>query len=420
MMQVTAFKVGMKTALLGVLLLSVPVFAGNWPSWRGPHHNGHCDETGLPLKWSATENVVWKTALPGPGNSTPVIWGNKVFITQSLDDGRRRELWCFDKASGDVLWKRGVDFEKGDTTHKTNPHCSGSPATDGERVIVTFASAGIHCFDLEGNPLWKRDLGPQKHIWGPGTSPVLAGDRCYVNHGPSDQNTKLVALNKLTGDIVWEKPEPVRKHGGKAGFYGSWSDPVPFVQNGQTQLLMSWPHRLCALDADTGAESWTHEGLNTLVYTSPLLADGIVLGMGGFSGVALALQITDGGGVKELWRHAKSPQRIASGVIHAGHIYIHNDPGTVQCIELKTGNELWNERLKGDGKSGQNWSSIVLSEGRCYTVNQGGDAFVFKAAPKFELLAVNPLGEKVIGSIAPSDGQLFIRGHENLYCIGSR
>ena len=411
---------GMRTIALLILLSASPVIAANWPAWRGPHHNGVCDETGLPLKWSATENVAWKTPLPGPGNSTPVIWGDKVFVTQSLDDGRRRELWCFDKITGDALWKRGVDYEKGDSTHKTNPHCSGSPTTDGERVIVNFASAGVHCFDLEGNPLWQRDLGPQKHIWGPGTSPVLAGDRCYLNHGPSDNNTKLVALDKLTGEIVWEKPEPARPHKGKDGFYGSWSDPLPVAIRNQPLLMMSWPYRMCALDPHTGKEIWTHEGLNTLVYTSPLFADGIVVGMGGFSGVALALQTSAHGEVKEIWRHAKSPQRIASGVIHDGHIYIHNDPGTVQCIELKTGKELWNERLKGQGNSGQNWTSIVLSEGRCYTVNQGGDAFVFKASPKFELLAVNPMGEKVIGSIAVSDGQLFIRSHQHLFCIGKR
>ncbi len=411
---------GMKSAALLILLATSPVMAANWPSWRGPHHNGVCDETGLPLRWSATDNVAWKAPLPGPGNSTPIVWGAKVFLTQSLDEGRRRELWCFDKTTGTVLWKRGVDYEKSDSTHKTNPHCSGSPATDGERVIVNFASAGVHCFDMDGTPLWSRDLGPQKHIWGPGTSPVLAGDRCYLNHGPSESNTKLVALNKLTGEVVWEKPEPVRTHAGKPGFYGSWSDPHPLMQNGKPQLLMSWPYRVCMLDAATGSELWTHEGLNTLVYTSPLFAEGVAVAMGGFSGVAMALQAGEGGKVRELWRHSKSPQRIASGVVHEGHIYIHNDPGTVQCLELKSGKELWNERLKGEGNSGQNWTSIVLSEGRCYTVNQGGDAFVFKASPKFELLAVNPMGEKVIGSIAVSDGQFFVRSHLHLYCIGKR
>jgi outer membrane protein assembly factor BamB len=396
------------------------VSAGDWPAWRGPAHNGVSDEVGLPLKWSAQENIAWKVPLPEPGNSTPIVWGDRVFLTQSLDEGRRRELWCFDKTTGNTLWKRGVDFATADTTHKTNPHCSGSPATDGERVIVNFASAGVHCFDFSGELLWSRDLGTQKHIWGPGTSPVLVADRCYVNHGPSEKNAKLVALDKHTGEVMWEKPEPVRDHRGKAGFYGSWSDPLPIHLAGRTQLLMSWPHRVCAVDARTGEELWSQPGLNTLVYTSPLYAEGIAIAMGGFSGVSLALALESEREATPLWRQAKSPQRIASGVIHEGHIYIHNDIGTAQCVELKTGDEVWTERLKGSGKSGQNWSSILLSEGRCYTVNQGGDAFVFRASPKFELLAVNPLGEKVVGSIAASDGQLFIRSHLHLFCVGKR
>lgn len=414
----------MRSILLFSLAATLTVSAANWPAWRGPHHNGACDETGLPTKWSATENIAWKVALPGPGNSTPVIWGDKVFVTQSLNNGQRRELWCFNKQTGEVLWKEGVDYKEADTTHATNPHCSGSPATDGERVIVNFASAGIHCYDLNGKALWKRDLGQQHHIWGPGTSPVLAGNNCYVNHGPSTDNTKLVALDKLTGKVLWSNDEPVRPNpNGKPGFYGSWSDPLPQVVNGKAQLIMSWPFRLCALDAMNGKEIWTSEGLNPLVYTSPLVSDGIAVAMGGFSGMAMAVQMGGKGKVTEsarLWHHPRSPQRIASGVIHEGHIYIHNDPGTAQCIELKTGKEVWNERLKGEGKSGQNWSSIVLSEGKCYTVNQGGDAFIFKASPKFELIAVNPMGEKIIGSIAVSDGQLFIRGHQHLFCVGKR
>jgi outer membrane protein assembly factor BamB len=184
---------------------------------------------------------------------------------------------------------------------------------------------------------------------------------------------------------------------------------------------MSWPFRVCSIDPTTGKEHWTSEGLNPLVYTSPLYSDGIVIGMGGYSGMALAVKVGGKGDVTDthrLWHHPKSPQRIASGAIHEGHIYILNDPGIAQCIELKTGREVWNERLKGPGPTGQNWSSIVISEGKCYAVNQGGDAFVFKASPNFELLATNPMGEKVIGSIAVSDGQLFIRGHQHLFCVG--
>lgn len=411
-------------AIILALSLAATAHAANWPSWRGPHNDGTCDETGLPMKWSATENIAWKTALPGPGNSTPVVWGDKVFITQSLDNGARRVLLCFDKKTGVKRWEAGTTGDPAETTHKTNPHCSGSPATDSERVIVTFGSAGVFCYDMAGKELWRRDLGPQFHIWGSGTSPVIVGDMVFLNHGPS-VTARLVAMDKRTGKVLWENKEPIRPDSkpGKSGFYGSWSDPLPRVIDGQMQLFMSWPFRMCSLDPATGREHWTCEGLNPLVYTSPLYSDGIVIGMGGYSGMALAVKVGGKGDVTEshrLWHQEKNPQRIASGAIDEGHIYILNDPGIAQCINVKTGKEIWNERLKGPGPTGQNWSSIVISEGNCYAVNQGGDAFVFKASPKFELLATNPMGEKVIGSIAVSDGQLFIRGHQHLFCVGKK
>ena len=408
-------------SLILALAVATITQAANWPAWRGPNHDGTCEEKGLPVKWSATDGIAWKAELPDRGNSTPIVWGDKVFVTQVIESAGRRELWCFDKKTGKSLWKSGITYKEQEPTHGTNPHCSASPATDGERVIVSFASAGVYCYDLSGKEVWHRDLGPQHHIWGNGASPVLVGDVCYLNHGPGEHAT-LYALDKKTGKPLWQNAEPIRPESseGKAGFYGSWSDPVPVVIDGKAQLLMSWPYRVCSLDPQTGKEHWTCHGLNPLVYTSPLYADGIVVAMGGYSGKALAVKAGGSGDIttNRLWYHPKSPQRIASGVIHEGKIYILNDPGIAQCIDLKTGEQIWNERLKGPGPTGQNWSSLVLSEGHLYAVNQGGDALVFKASPKFELVSINPMGEKVIASIAVSDGHLFIRGHKHLFCVG--
>lgn len=408
-------------SLILALAVATITQAANWPAWRGPNHDGTCEEKGLPVKWSATDGIAWKAELPDRGNSTPIVWGDKVFVTQVIESAGRRELWCFDKKTGKSLWKSGITYKEQEPTHGTNPHCSASPATDGERVIVSFASAGVYCYDLSGKEVWHRDLGPQHHIWGNGASPVLVGDVCYLNHGPGEHAT-LYALDKKTGKPLWQNAEPIRPESseGKAGFYGSWSDPVPVVIDGKAQLLMSWPYRVCSLDPQTGKEHWTCDGLNPLVYTSPLYADGIVVAMGGYSGKALAVKAGGSGDIttNRLWYHPKSPQRIASGVIHEGRIYILNDPGIAQCIDLKTGEQIWNERLKGPGPTGQNWSSLVLSEGHLYAVNQGGDALVFKASPKFELVSINPMGEKVIASIAVSDGHLFIRGHKHLFCVG--
>jgi outer membrane protein assembly factor BamB len=425
-----------RTALLVGVLLSLlwafQVNAANWPAWRGPTGDGICTEKNLPLNWSKTENVKWRIALPEPGNSTPIVWADRVFVTQAVGD--RRTLMCFNRTNGKLLWQQGVATREKEPTHATNPYCSASPVTDGERVIASFASDGLFCYDFNGKELWKRtDLGRQIHIWGNAASPVIHGDLCFLDFGPGEI-TYLLAVDKRNGKTVWKKdeetgygkPPTADVRGGKgatATYVGSWTTPVLMKVEGKDQLLMSWPRRLAAYEPQTGRELWTCSGLNPLVYTSPIYADGIVVAVGGFGGSALAVRAGGSGDITEsrrLWHHPRVPQRIGSGVIHEGHIYIHNDPSTAMCINLKTGEIIWTERLTGQGKTGQNWSSVMLSEGKCYTVTQGGDCFVFKASPKFEVISVNSLGERSNSSIVPSNGELFIRTHQALWCIAKK
>lgn len=409
-----------------LLVFSHSAMGANWPAWRGPNGDGTCTEANLPLTWSTTENVVWKAALPDRGNSTAVIWGDKVFITQAIEAEGKRMLLCFDKKSGKLLWEKGAIYKEPELTHATNPYCSASPATDGERVVVSFGSAGIFCYDLDGKELWKRtDLGKLHHIWGNASSPVLAGDRIFLNFGPGE-NTALLCFDKKTGKTLWKHDEP----GGASGegdnkkWLGAWCDPILRKVGARYELLMGYPGRACSFDPMTGKEWWTSQGLTPLVYNSPVYADGVVYIMCGYGGAGLAVKAGGNGDVTQanrVWQLPKIPQRIGSGVIHDGYYYILTDGGLAECRNLKTGEVVFNERLKGPGPTGQNWSSLVLSaDGHCYAVNQGGDGFVFKANPKFELLATNSLGEKVIGSVAVSDGLLFIRGHKNLWCIGKK
>lgn len=416
----------MKTILCAVVLGAgcFAASADEWPQWRGPTGDGRCTESGLPTKWSATEGVLWKAPLPGPGNSTPVVWGDRVFVTQSAEEAGLRLLFCFDRKDGRLLWKEGVRSESEEPTHKTNPHCSGSPATDGEVVIVYFGSAGVHAFDFSGNKRWSRDLGEQRHIWGYGSSPVLHGDVCFLNYGPGE-NQGLVCLNTKTGDVIWKHEEKGGASGEEGGktWRGAWSDPLIRRVGDHEELIMTFSGRVCGFDPKTGAELWTCDGLNGLVYTSPLFDDGVVVGMGGYNGKVLAVRAGGRGDVssKKLWHLPRVSQRIGSGAIYEDHIYLLSDGGIAECRSVKTGEVVWEERLKGPGPTGQNWSSVVVTaDGYCYAVNQGGDAFVFKASPKFERISTNPMGEKVIGSIAVSDGQIFIRGHEHLWCIGER
>ncbi len=415
----------MKTrfALLSFVLLTNS-YAADWPSWRGPTNDGVTVEVDLALTWGASSpNVKWKTPLPDRGNSTPVVWGDKLLVTQAIEKSGKRMLLCFDKKTGKQLWEAGTTYTTPELTHATNPHCSGSPATDGQMIYVSFASAGLFCFDMNGKEVWKRtDLGEQRHIWGGGPSPVLAGDRVFFNFGPGKE-TRLICFDAKTGKTLWQHMEP----GGDSGesdakkWLGAWSDPLLSKVGNHNELIMTYPGRVCAFDPMTGKQLWTCDGLTPLVYNSPLYTDGVVIAMCGYGGSAMAVKAGGTGNVTsthQVWRLPKVPQRIGSGALYQGYHYILTDGGFVECRDLKTGELVYNERLKGPGPTGQNWSSLVRSGDRLYAVNQGGDAFVFKASPKFELLSTNSIGEKVISSIAVSDGLLFIRSHNNLWCIG--
>ncbi len=397
--------------------------AANWPAWRGPTHDGVTEETDLPLKWSREENVKWKVELPDRGNSTPVVWGDKVFLTQAIEKDARRLLLCFDKKTGSKLWEAGITHRDWELTHPTNPHCSASPATDGKRVVVSFASAGVYCYDMDGKELWKRtDLGRQHHIWGNGASPVMEGDRIFLNFGPGEK-TVLYCFDKVTGKTLWEHAEPGGASGEGSGkkWLGSWSDPLLRKVGSRYELLMTYPGRACAFDPMTGKELWTCQGLTPLVYNSPVYGDGLMVAVSSYNGSGMLVKAGGNGDVTDthrVWHLPKIAQRIGSGVVHEGHYYILTDGGIAECRDLKTGAMVWNERLKGPGPTGQNWSSLVRSGDRLYAANQGGDCFVFKAGPAFELLSTNSLGEKIIGSIAVSDGLLFIRSYQNLWCIG--
>jgi outer membrane protein assembly factor BamB len=412
--------------LLSILMPLLNAQAANWPMWRGPNGDGTTMESGLPEKWSQTENVVWKVELPDRGNSTPVVWSDKVFITQAIEEVGRRLLLCFDRKTGNLIWEAGITHKEPELTHATNPYCAASPATNGEQIVVFHASAGVFCYDLDGKELWQRtDFGKQHHIWGNGTSPVIAGGRVFLNFGPGPKTT-LYALDLKTGKTLWQHDEPGGDSGesGNKNWLGSWADPLFRKVGNRDELFISYPGRVAAFDPMTGKQLWTCQGLNKLVYNSPLMTpDHVVIAFGGYNGMGVAVKAGGNGDVTQerLWHLPKVSQRIGSGVIHEGHHYILSDGGIAECRDLKTGEIIYTERLKGPGPTGQNWSSLVLSaDGKCYAANQGGDCFVFKASPQFELISTNSMGEKIIGSIAVSEGQLFIRGHKNLWCIGKK
>ena len=424
----TETSVSSAVTIIASILLTMPAHSANWPAWRGPDGSGVTSEKNIPIRWSATENVRWKIPLPDRGNSTPTIWGDKVFVTQAVEKDHLRTLMCFSRDGGKLLWQKSVTYTAKEESHEDNPHCSASPVTDGERVVVSHASAGVHCYDFNGKELWKRDLGKQEFEWGSGSSPVLHGDACFVYHGPG-KGSHLIALDRKTGKTLWKYDEPdidVGKRtdgfrGREPGIICTYSTPVVVKSAGREELLMSFPRYLRALDPKTGKELWHSDGLNPLVYTSPIHSDGIAVAMGGFFGNTIAVKSGGSGNVTEshrVWNAERTKAGIGSGVVHDGHIYAVNASGIAECIELKTGKVVWTERVKGDGPKSDTWSSVVLAGDRVYLLNQSGDCVVFRASPKFEQIGANSVGNEMCNaSLAVSDGDLFIRTHKHLWCI---
>lgn len=408
-------------AALLVLGLSASAPAGNWPAWRGPHGTGVSDETGVPVRWSKTENVAWKAALPAPGNSTPIVWGKQVFLTQATLDGARRALMCFDRDSGRVLWEQAVTYGQKERTHETNPQCSSSPVTDGEVVIAWHGSAGVFAYDLEGRELWRKDLGRFEHIWGLGASPVLHENLVILNAGPG-LRAFVVALDKRTGEEVWRYESPGASSEKIDQFRGSWTTPVLFPGDGPKTALLGFPGALRALDPRTGKDVWSCSGLGELAYASPVFADGVIVAMSGYHGPAMAVRAGGKGDVttsNRLWHKPErkfNPQRVGSGVVAGDHFYILNEDGIAWCVEPATGRLLWEERL-----GGTSWSSMCHVDGRLYVNNMDGDAFVLEPDPKeCRKIAENPLGETTRASLAFSDGRVLLRTYENLYCFRGR
>lgn len=410
--------------LFAVVSLAHSAFGENWPAWRGPAGDGVTKETDLPIQFGPSIGVRWKVVLPERGNSTPIVWGDRVFLTQA--DGTRRLLMCLDRKDGRTLWSAGPDWKGEDVTHKTNPYCSSSPVTDGERVVAWFGSAGLWCWSVDGEEQWHVDLGPQKHIWGYGASPVLHRDLCILNFGPGDRSF-IVALDKRTGKEAWrfEIPAPEVKEGpgGDKGFVGSWSTGAVVNIGGREEFLISLPGAVFSLDPKTGKEHWHCNGLNALSYAEPLVTDGVIAGFGGFGGISIGVKTGGSGNVTtshRLWQERKNPQRIGSNVTDGKHAWLIGEPGIVECIEVATGKELWKERMQTPSDRATTWSSLLKSGNRIYAVTQASEVIVFKAsAETYVQLALNAMDDGLTNSsLAASNGQLFLRTHKHLWCIG--
>ena len=418
-----------RLTVLFVLLLAPAstLLADNWPAWRGADGTGVSNEQNLPIHWSANDksgdkNIRWKVPLPEPCNSTPIVWNEHIFLTQGFDKGRRRALIALDRKAGKKLWQRELPCETKETSHHQNPPCSSSPVTDGKLVYAWFASPGLVALDFEGNEGWQRDLGPVLSHWGNASSPVVHNDLLFVFHGPGTPSI-FYAFDKRTGKTVWQSQEcDINRN-----IFGSWSTPFVLRTKMREELIMPFPGERVggtgwfkAFSPRDGKVLWQCDGLGNEVYAMPIVDRdrNVIVGISGHNGPMLAVRPGGSGNVTKthrLWRTDKrTPERIGSVIIHDGHLFISNVPGTMECLNVKTGESVWKKRLGGNL-----WGSILRSGDKLYVSNIQGDTFVVRAQTEFELIAKNSVGEPTFTALAPSNGELFLRTYKHLYCIAN-
>jgi outer membrane protein assembly factor BamB len=411
-------------ALVITLLAGKIILADNWPQWRGPHLNGVSSEKNLPARWGTEENIAWKLPLPAWSGSTPIIWRERIFL--NVAEGDNLYLWCVERSKGSPIWKKLLG--SGNTKMRKQNMSSPSPVTDGTGVYVMTGTGMLKGFDFGGNELWARDI--QKDYgrfglnWGYASSPLLYQDSLYVQvlHGmKTDDPSYLLRIDKKSGKTVWKVDRPTNA---KMESPDSYTTPALLSYAGKTEIVITGGDCVTGHDPATGKELWRANGLNPenhpfyRIVASPVVYEGIVYAPTRVKPL-LAIKSGGRGDITEshrLWSFANGPD-VPTPVTDGKYFYIVDDRGVAWCLDAKNGQTIWGpERIK----SGTYSSSPVLADGKLYITSEDGLTTVIKAGPKFEPLAENDLNDYCLSSPAISDGQIFIRTAQHLYCIGKR
>jgi outer membrane protein assembly factor BamB len=417
------------TALLILMVVATAtVRADNWPQWRGPGLNGVSAEKGLPLNWTTSQNVTWKLALPTLSGSTPIIWGDTVFlsVSEGAADGDPLSLWAVDRASGTVRWKKPMGtgnrkVRKGDMT-------SPSPVTDGKTVWLLTGTGVVKAFDFKGTELWALDLQKQYGQFGLnhgyGSSPLLLDGALYIpvlQGFHTDDPSYLVKVDGKSGKVLWRVERPTEAIRESPDAY---TTPVPVKAGSATEIVVSGGDIVTGHDPATGKELWRSRGLNPennpfyRIVASPLVHGGVVFSPSRVKPL-LAIRAGGRGDVTDshrLWSFDRGPD-VPTPVTDGTLLYVVDDRGVVHALDIKTGAIVYGpERLRPGTYS----SSPVLAGDRIYIGNEDGYTVVMKSGRTFGVLAENPLEEYMLSSPATSDGQIFIRTAKHLYCIGAR
>ena len=405
-------------------LLAASSFADNWPQWRGPSLNGISTEKDLPTRWSAEENVTWKLAMPSWTGATPIIWGERIFL--NVADRDDLYLWSVDRTKGQLVWKKLLGG--GNTKMRKQNMSSPSPVTDGKSVWVMTGTGVLKSFDFNGNELWARDV--QKDYgrfglnWGYASSPLLYEDALFVQvlHGMrTDDPSYLLRIDKKTGKTVWRVERPTSAIMESPD---SYTTPALVRQGNTLEIVVTGGDCVTGHDPATGKELWRANGLNPdnhpnyRIVASPVVYEGIVYAPTRVKPL-LAIKAGGRGDVTQsnrLWAFDHGPD-VPTPVTDGKYFYVVDDRGVMWCLDAKTGKEIWGpQRIKPATYS----SSPVLADGKLYVTNEEGLTTVLKAGPKFEVIAENNLNDYTLSSPAVSDGQIFMRTGQYLFCIGKR
>ncbi|QDU98358.1 outer membrane protein assembly factor BamB family protein [Lignipirellula cremea] len=381
--------------------------AENWPRWRGADGMGHASAEKLPVKWTA-DDVAWKVDLPGEGQSSPVVWEDRIFLTSSQKDGKERCVFCLDRKTGKLLWQQCMPSPGAEPLHKMNTWASATCATDGERVVAFFGLGGLHCFDMDGKKLWSRDLGVFEGPWGTAASPVIVGD-LVVQNCDADDSAYLLAVNKETGEDVWRTERPT---------YRGWSTPILSEVNGAKQLVINGHVGIAAYDPETGKELWTQVGSSGRGTPSVVKSGELFIAVCGRPGDMVAANPFQPAKGLEAWRVKRSGGRdLSSPIVVGDYLFVMNMTGIGTCYDAQSGELLWIERIGGNFSA-----SPIESQGLIYLPAEDGSVLVLKPGKTLDVVAQNSVGaggeEMFRASLTPHNGQLLLRSNNALYCIG--
>ncbi len=420
-----------------------PTREARWPGWRGSDGQGIVREPGLPLEWSATRNVAWKTEIPGRGHSSPIVWGNRIFLTTAIEgdvdpaakpvkhtiDGQdfvhpdgvgadRRhtfEVLALDATTGKILWRKtawqGAPY---DTRHRRGSFASPTPVTDGTLVYAYFGGEGLFAYDFGGKLAWKYLLGGIATMGvGVGSSPLLyKGLVILLCDEDNGEKSFVAALDKKTGKEVWRVPRKIE---------ASWATPVLVRAGERDELITAGNQHVLAYDPATGKELWRMKGLASNAVPSPVVGDNLVVLSSGYpEKVAVAVRPGGSGDItgtdRVLWTYNKGTAYVPSPILYDGLVYLMTDKGLLTCLDARTG------AVKYEGARlpvpANFMASPVALAGSLLLMSQDGDTFVVKAGPQFEVVRTNALGEPISASAAAAPGRLFIRGERHLFAIG--